>query len=69
MFWRNIKKLLSSPEDGPSMITHPNWFSHFSGLLNTAIPGSTDPQFAEYVDEALPLLEAHAELATTHYVM
>ena len=64
-FWRNIKKLLSSPEDGPSMIRHPNWFSHFSGLLNTAFPGSTDPQFAEYVAEALPLLESHAELATT----
>ena len=46
------------------MITYPNWFNHFNGLLNTAIPGSTDPQFAEYVAEALPLLESHAELAT-----
>ena len=37
----------------------------FQLLLLTCIPGSTDPQFAEYVAEALPLLEAHAELATT----
>ena len=44
---------------------HPNWFNHFSGLLNTAIPGSTDPQFAKYVAEALPLLESNADLATT----
>ena len=62
-FWKNIKKLLAPPDDGPSIITHPNWFKHFYDVLNAVNPDSTDPQFLKYVVEALPLLETHTELA------
>ena len=60
---KNIKKLLAPPDDSPSVITHPNWFKHFYGVLNAVNPDSIDPQFLKYVVEALPLLETHTELA------
>ena len=62
-FWKNVKKLLTLQEDRPSIISHPNWFRHFYGVLNAQNSAAVNPQFLDYVTAALPTLEAHTELS------
>ena len=62
-FWKNVKKLLTPQKDGPYIISHPNWFRHFYGVLNARNSAAVNPQFLDYVTAALPTLEAHTELS------
>ena len=62
-FWKNVKKLLTPQEDGPSIISHPNWFRHFYCVLNARNSAAVNPQFLDYVTAALPTLEDHTELS------
>ena len=56
-FWRSIKDLLNNyqEQNGP-LISVKQWYTYFQTLLNSKSE-DTDPQFSEYINTALPILE------------
>ena len=56
-FWRGIKDLLNNnQEQNDPLISVKQWYTYFQTLLNSKSE-DTNPQFSEYINTALPILE------------
>ena len=62
-FWKNVNILFPAQEDGPSIKSDLNWFRHFNGVLNARNLAALNHEIIDYVNAALPILEAHTEIS------